>query len=126
MSNAISSQMEFKNFKVFNYTYAGRPLVIETGKMAGLANGSVLIRYGETALLCCATASAKPRDGIAAACGKADEYLGKKRGVRTRRAYGTESVWLTRKLTYHNVVSHVIKMLEKVSQHKGDDEADHL
>ena len=64
MSNAISSQMEFKNYKVFNYTYAGRPLVIETGKMAGLANGSVLIRYGETALLCCATASAKPRDGI--------------------------------------------------------------
>ena len=64
MSNVISSQMEFKNYKVFNYTYAGRPLVIETGKMAGLANGSVLIRYGETALLCCATASAKPRDGI--------------------------------------------------------------
>ena len=64
MSNAIISQMEFKNYKVFNYTYAGRPLVIETGKMAGLANGSVLIRYGETAILCCATASAKPRDGI--------------------------------------------------------------
>ena len=64
MSNAISSHMEFKNYKVFNYTYAGRPLVIETGKMAGLANGSVLIRYGETAILCCATASAKPRDGI--------------------------------------------------------------
>ena len=56
--------MVFKNFKVFNYTLAGRPLVVETGKMAGLANGSVLIRYGETAILCCATASAKPRDGI--------------------------------------------------------------
>jgi len=56
--------MNFKNFKVFNYTLAGRPLVVETGKMAGLANGSVLIRYGETAILCCATASAKPRDGI--------------------------------------------------------------
>ncbi|MBR0454385.1 MAG: polyribonucleotide nucleotidyltransferase, partial [Clostridia bacterium] len=56
--------MEFKNYKVFRYTFAGRPLVIETGKMAGLANGSVLIRYGETVLLCCATASAKPRDGI--------------------------------------------------------------
>ena len=64
MSNAVSSPIEFKNYKVFNYTYAGRPLVIETGKMAGLANGSVLIRYGETAILCCATASAKPRDGI--------------------------------------------------------------
>ena len=60
----ISTPMVFKNFKVFNYTLAGRPLVVETGKMAGLANGSVLIRYGETAILCCATASAKPRDGI--------------------------------------------------------------
>ncbi len=60
----VSSRMEFKNYKTFKYTLAGRPLVIETGKMAGLANGSVLIRYGETAVLCCATASEKPRDGI--------------------------------------------------------------
>ena len=64
MSNPISSAMEFKNYKVFKYTYAGRPLVIETGKMAGLANGSVLCRYGDTVVLCCATASEKPRDGI--------------------------------------------------------------
>ena len=59
-----SSEMNFKNYKTFHYTLAGRPLVIETGKVAGLANGSVLIRYGETVVLCCATASAKPRDGI--------------------------------------------------------------
>ena len=64
MSEIKSSKMEFKNYKTFNYTLAGRPLVIETGKMAGLANGSVFIKYGETAILCCATASAKPRDGI--------------------------------------------------------------
>ncbi len=64
MSNPVSSAMEFKNYKVFKYTYAGRPLVIETGKMAGLANGSVLCRYGDTVVLCCATASEKPRDGI--------------------------------------------------------------
>ena len=64
MSQCISTPMQFKNYKVFNYTLAGRPLVIETGKVAGLANGSVLIRYGDTAVLCCATASAKPRDGI--------------------------------------------------------------
>jgi len=64
MSNSVSSAMEFKNYKVFKYTYAGRPLVIETGKMAGLANGSVLCRYGDTVVLCCATASEKPRDGI--------------------------------------------------------------
>ncbi|MBQ7291029.1 MAG: hypothetical protein IJW76_04810, partial [Clostridia bacterium] len=54
----------FENYKVFNYTYAGRPLTVETGKVAGLANGSCMIRYGETTILACATASAKPRDGI--------------------------------------------------------------
>ena len=64
MSQTISTPMEFKNYKKFHYTLAGRPLVIESGKLAGLANGSVLVRYGETAILCCATASAKPRDGI--------------------------------------------------------------
>ncbi|MBE6594673.1 MAG: polyribonucleotide nucleotidyltransferase [Ruminococcaceae bacterium] len=56
--------MVFKNYKVFRYTLAGRPLVVETGKMAGLANGSCLVRYGDTAILCCATASVRPRDGI--------------------------------------------------------------
>ncbi len=64
MNITKSEPMNFKNYKVFNYTYAGRPLVIETGKLAGLANGSVLCRYGDTAVLCCATASEKPRDGI--------------------------------------------------------------
>ena len=54
----------FENYRVFNYTYAGRPLTVETGKVAGLANGSCMIRYGETTILACATASAKPRDGI--------------------------------------------------------------
>ena len=56
--------MLFENYKVFNYTLAGRPLVVETGKLAGLANGSCLVRYGDTVILACATASAKPRDGI--------------------------------------------------------------
>ena len=60
----ISSEMNFKNHRVFHYTLAGRPLIIETGKVAGLANGSVLCRYGDTVVLCCATASEKPRDGI--------------------------------------------------------------
>ena len=64
MSEVTSSQMVFRNYKQFRYTFAGRPLIVETGKMAGLANGSVFVKYGETALLCCATASAKPRDGI--------------------------------------------------------------
>lgn len=64
MSEKISAPVQFKNYKVFNYTLAGRPLVVESGKIAGLANGSVLVRYGETVVLCCATASPKPRDGI--------------------------------------------------------------
>ena len=51
-------------FRTFETTLAGRPLVIETGKMAQLANGSVLVRYGDTVVLATATASAKPRDGI--------------------------------------------------------------
>ena len=42
MSTTItSSKMEFKSHKVFRYTLAGRPLVLETGKVAGLANGSL-------------------------------------------------------------------------------------
>ncbi|MBR7095241.1 MAG: polyribonucleotide nucleotidyltransferase, partial [Clostridia bacterium] len=54
----------FENYKVYDYEYAGRPLRVEVGKLAGLANGSALVRYGDTAILCCATASAAPRDGI--------------------------------------------------------------
>ncbi|MBQ8911133.1 MAG: polyribonucleotide nucleotidyltransferase, partial [Clostridia bacterium] len=59
-----SKQLEFTNFKSFETTLAGRTLKVETGKMAGLANGSCLISYGETTILATATASAKPRDGI--------------------------------------------------------------
>ncbi len=51
-------------FRTFETTLAGRPLVIETGKMAQLANGSCLVRYGDTAVLATATASSKPRDGV--------------------------------------------------------------
>jgi len=50
--------------KVFETTLAGRPLIIETGKLAQFANGSVLIKYGETVILSTVTASTKPRDGI--------------------------------------------------------------
>ncbi|MEG0770928.1 MAG: polyribonucleotide nucleotidyltransferase [Clostridia bacterium] len=54
----------YEKFRKFETTLAGRPLVIETGKMAELANGSCLVRYGETAILATATMSAKPRDGV--------------------------------------------------------------
>ena len=51
-------------FRVFETEYAGRKLVIETGKMAGLANGSCMVKYGDTAVLVNATMSKEPRDGI--------------------------------------------------------------
>ena len=54
----------FEKFKVFETTVAGRPLVIETGKMAQLAGGSCMVRYGETNVLCTATMSDKPREGV--------------------------------------------------------------
>ncbi|MBQ3065648.1 MAG: polyribonucleotide nucleotidyltransferase [Clostridia bacterium] len=54
----------FENYKVFQTELAGRPLWVETGKVAGLANGSCMIHYGDTVILACATASSHPRDGI--------------------------------------------------------------
>ncbi len=51
-------------YKKFEMEYAGRPLVIETGKMATLANGSCLVRYGETAVLVNVTMAKEPKDGI--------------------------------------------------------------
>ena len=54
----------FENFKVYKTDFAGRPLVVETGKMAQLANGECLVRYGDTVVHVAATASAKPREGV--------------------------------------------------------------
>ena len=51
-------------FKTYSMELAGRTLTVETGKMAGLANASILARYGETEVLCNVTASAKPREGV--------------------------------------------------------------
>ena len=50
--------------KIYETEVAGRPLSLEFGKVAGLANGSVLVRYGDTVVVTAATASDKPRDGI--------------------------------------------------------------
>lgn len=50
--------------KTYETELAGRKLVFETGKMAGLANGSVLVRYGDTCVIVNVTASKEPRDGI--------------------------------------------------------------
>ncbi|MBQ2347288.1 MAG: polyribonucleotide nucleotidyltransferase [Clostridia bacterium] len=54
----------FDKFRVFETEFAGRPLVVETGKMAQLANGSCLVRYGDTVVQAAVTASPKPRDGV--------------------------------------------------------------
>ena len=54
----------FENHKTFKTQLAGRELVVETGKFAQLANGSCLVRYGDTAVHVAVTASEKPREGI--------------------------------------------------------------
>ena len=54
----------FPNYRKFETTFAGRPFVVETGKLCGLANGSAMIRYGETCVLCNVTMSEKPREGV--------------------------------------------------------------
>ena len=51
-------------FKTYSMELAGRKLTLETGKMAGLANGSVLVKYGETTVLVNVTASKEPKEGI--------------------------------------------------------------
>ena len=54
----------FENYRVFETTYAGRPLRVETGKTCALANGSCWVSYGETVVMANVTMSAKPRDGV--------------------------------------------------------------
>ena len=51
-------------FKSYELELAGRKLVIETGKIAGLANGSVMVKYGDTVVMVNVTASKEPREGI--------------------------------------------------------------
>ncbi len=67
MSEALEfrSKLEtFPNYRKWETTVAGRPFSVETGKMAGLSNGSCFIRYGETCVMCNVTMSEKPREGI--------------------------------------------------------------
>lgn len=48
----------------FSTDFGGRTLTIETGKIAKLANGAVLVRYGETAVVVAATGTDTPREGV--------------------------------------------------------------
>lgn len=54
----------FENYRKFETTFVGRPLVVETGKVCGLSNGSCWVRYGETVVMANVTASVKPREGV--------------------------------------------------------------
>ena len=59
-----NSFMTFDKFRTFETEFAGRPLIIETGKTTQLANGACLVRYGETVVHVAVTGAAKPREGI--------------------------------------------------------------
>lgn len=54
----------FENYRTFETEFAGKKLVVETGKLAQLTNGACLVRYGETVVLVNVCASDKPRDGV--------------------------------------------------------------
>ena len=54
----------FENYRTFETEFAGRPLVVETGKITQLANGACLVRYGETVVHVAVTAAPKPREGV--------------------------------------------------------------
>ena len=54
----------FGNYRVFKTMFAGRELVVETGKTCELSNGSCWVRYGETVVMANVTASVKPREGV--------------------------------------------------------------
>ncbi|UOO37079.1 polyribonucleotide nucleotidyltransferase [Oscillospiraceae bacterium CM] len=60
----IISKREFPGRKAYTIDLAGRPLTLEVGQLAELANAAVLVKYGETTVLVTATASARPKDGI--------------------------------------------------------------
>ena len=62
--STIITKKQFPNYRKYTMDLAGRPLTLETGKLAELANAAVMVGYGETRVLVCATASARPRDGI--------------------------------------------------------------
>ena len=51
-------------FKVYETELSGRKLVIETGKLAELSNGSVLVRFGDTVVMANVTAAKEPKEGI--------------------------------------------------------------
>ena len=62
--STIITKRQFPNYHKYTMDLAGRPLTLEVGKLAELANAAVMVTYGETSVLCCVTSAARPRDGI--------------------------------------------------------------
>ena len=62
--STIITKRQFPHYHKSTMDRAGRPLTLEVGKLAELANAAVMVTYGETSVLCCVTAAPRPRDGI--------------------------------------------------------------
>ena len=62
--STIITKRQFPGYHKYEMELAGRPLTMEVGKLAELANAAVMVGYGDTRVLCCATAAPRPRDGI--------------------------------------------------------------
>ena len=62
--STIITKRQFPGYHRYEMELAGRPLTMEVGKLAELANAAVMVGYGDTRVLCCATAAPRPRDGI--------------------------------------------------------------
>ena len=62
--STIITKRQFPNYHKYEMELAGRPLTMEVGKLAELANAAVMVGYGDTRVLCCITAAPRPRDGI--------------------------------------------------------------
>lgn len=62
--STIITKRQFPGYHRYEMDLAGRPLFLEVGKLAELANAAVMVGYGDTRVLVCATAAPRPRDGI--------------------------------------------------------------
>ena len=62
--STIITHRQYPNYRKYEMELAGRPLTMEVGKLAELANAAVMVGYGDTRVLVCATAAPRPRDGI--------------------------------------------------------------
>ena len=62
--STIITKRQFPHYHKYPMDLAGRPLTLEVGKLAELANAAVMVGYGDTRVLCCVTAAPRPRDGI--------------------------------------------------------------